>query len=150
MLNQLSSNPGARKQSKRFGRGIGSGKGKTCGRGGKGQTARSGVAVRGFEGGQMPIYIRLPIRGFNNINKIKYEILNFSTLRRFVEEGILNKQKITIEDLRKVGVFKGKTKKLKLIGLDHWSFAGSLEVHAISKRLRSKIEADGGNVNIVK
>src|SRR5437868_8717818 len=89
-LNQLSDNPGARKARIRVGRGIGSGKGKTGGRGGKGQTARSGVAINGFEGGQMPLFRRLPKRGFNNIFRNDYVVVNVGTLQQAIEDKRLD------------------------------------------------------------
>src|SRR5258706_13083471 len=88
-LNQLSDNPGARKSRLRIGRGIGSGKGKTGGRGGKGQTARTGVAINGYEGGQMPLHRRLPKRGFNNIFKLRFVVVNVGRLQAAVDAGRL-------------------------------------------------------------
>ena len=88
-LNQLSDNPGARKSRLRIGRGIGSGKGKTGGRGGKGQTARTGVAINGYEGGQMPLHRRLPKRGFNNIFKLRFVVVNLGRLQAAVDAGRL-------------------------------------------------------------
>src|SRR5688500_10283232 len=108
MLNVIKDNKGARKKSKRLGRGIGSGKGKTAGRGGKGQTARSGVALNGFEGGQMPLFRRLPKRGFNNYNRKEYEVLNFSDLTDLISNKKLSANNITIDSLREAGVLKGK------------------------------------------
>lgn len=92
-LNELRDNPGARKKSKRLGRGIGSGKGKTSGKGVKGQTSRTGVSLNGFEGGQMPIYRRLPKRGFNNIFRVEYAPLNIGTLEAAIEAGKLDASK---------------------------------------------------------
>ena len=89
-LNELSASPGSNKQKKRLGRGIGSGKGKTAGRGHKGQKARSGVALKGFEGGQMPFYRRLPKRGFTNIFRKEYDVVNVGTLQKGVDSGILD------------------------------------------------------------
>src|SRR5690349_24354377 len=88
-LNQLSDNPGARRARTRVGRGIGSGKGKTAGRGGKGQTARTGVAINGFEGGQMPLHMRMPKRGFNNIHRLNYVEVNVGRLQQAVDSGQL-------------------------------------------------------------
>jgi large subunit ribosomal protein L15 len=89
-LNQLSDNPGARKARMRVGRGIGSGKGKTAGRGGKGQTARTGVAIKGFEGGQMPLHMRMPKRGFNNVHRLDYVEVNVGRLQEAIEAGRLS------------------------------------------------------------
>src|SRR3984885_1056087 len=86
-LNQLQNNPGAHKRRMRVGRGIGCGKGKTCGRGGKGQTARSGVAIKGFEGGQMPIHRRLPKRGFNNHTRVEFDVITLRDLQVLVDNG---------------------------------------------------------------
>src|SRR5690349_3958491 len=88
-LNQLSDNPGARRARTRVGRGIGSGKGKTAGRGGKGQTARTGVAIKGFEGGQMPLHMRMPKRGFNNVHRRHFVEVNVGRLQQAVEAGQL-------------------------------------------------------------
>ena len=90
-LNQLQNNPGATKRRMRIGRGIGSGKGKTGGRGGKGQTARSGVAIKGFEGGQMPIHRRLPKRGFNNYTRVDYDVITLRDLQVLVDRNCVAK-----------------------------------------------------------
>src|ERR1700752_5420755 len=89
-LNQLSDNPGSRKRRMRVGRGTGSGKGKTAGRGGKGQTARTGVAINGFEGGQMPLHMRMPKRGFNNVHRLDYVEVNLDRLQQGVDAGRLD------------------------------------------------------------
>ena len=89
-LNELRDNPGATKEKKRVGRGPGSGKGKTAGRGIKGQKSRSGVAINGYEGGQMPLYQRLPKRGFNNINAKRYAVINLGILQKFIDSGKLD------------------------------------------------------------
>src|SRR5690554_2817298 len=103
MLNTIKDNPGARKRRMRVGRGIGSGKGKTCGRGGKGQTARTGVAINGFEGGQMPIHRRLPKRGFNNIFRTEFAVINTGDLQRFIDSGRLKADaELTPESLREL------------------------------------------------
>ena len=115
MLNIIKDNFGARPKYKRLGRGIGSGKGKTSARGGKGQTARTGVAINGFEGGQMPLYRRLPKRGFNSLNTEVVEVVNFDSIETFIKSGKL-KSNITINDLRNSGLLKGITSKVKLLG----------------------------------
>jgi len=92
-LNELKDNPGARKTRIRVGRGIGSGKGKTAGRGHKGQKSRSGVAIKGFEGGQMPIHMRLPKRGFNNYTKKRYSELTLGNLQRAIDKGLIDIKK---------------------------------------------------------
>src|SRR5690349_24536546 len=88
-LNEIRDNPGAHYRAKRVGRGIGSGKGKTAGRGGKGQTARTGVAINGFEGGQMPLHMRMPKRGFNNIHRLSFVEVNVGRLQQAVDSGQL-------------------------------------------------------------
>lgn len=115
-VNQLKDNPGARYKSKMLGRGIGSGKGKTSGRGGKGQTARSGVAIKGFEGGQMPIHRRLPKRGFNNIHRKEVNIINFKDLARLFESKlIISGDKIDRMKLVEIGFFPNADKPVKLL-----------------------------------
>src|SRR6202034_4615793 len=107
-LNALRDNPGARLKSKRLGRGIGSGKGKTSGKGVKGQKAREGVALNGFEGGQLPIYRRLPKRGFNNLFRKEYSPLNIGTLDAAISAGKLDgAAPLTEEALRKAGLVRG-------------------------------------------
>src|ERR1700759_513140 len=100
-LNELQDNPGAKKRRMRVGRGIGSGKGKTGGRGGKGQTARTGVRINGFEGGQTPIHRRLPKRGFNNHARHEYETVNLSALQKAIDAGTLAAGTIDLAGLKK-------------------------------------------------
>ncbi len=123
----------------RVGRGIGSGKGKTAGRGGKGQTARSGVRIKGFEGGQMPLHRRLPKRGFTNIFKTDHAVVNLADLERF-ESGA------TVDEaaLRKAGVIKGRNDGIKILG--NGKLTKKLTVHAakFSASARKQIEAAGG------
>src|SRR5690349_21669407 len=110
-LNELRDNPGARRKSKRLGRGIGSGKGKTSGKGVKGQKARTGVALNGFEGGQMPIYRRLPKRGFYNPFRIEYAPVNLGVLAAAIEAGRIDADKpITEKTLRNAGLVRGGRK----------------------------------------
>lgn len=149
-LNKIKDNDGARYKSKVLGRGIGSGKGKTCARGGKGQTARSGVAIGSFEGGQMPLYIRLPKRGFNSIGKIKYEVVNFDLLDLLVESGEIDANNVTIESLKKANVIKGKNTKVKLLGDGVINHKFNITLNAISNAAREKLEASGGKVSIEK
>src|SRR6201985_3703919 len=104
-LNEIADNPGSHYRAKRVGRGIGSGKGKTSGRGGKGQTARSGVAINGFEGGQTPLHRRLPKRGFTNIFKPEYQVINTGRLQAAVEAGKLKAgDAVTVESLIALGI----------------------------------------------
>src|SRR5258706_16387163 len=106
-LNQLKGNPGSRHRKMRVGRGIGSGKGKTSGRGGKGQTARTGVRINGFEGGQTPIHRRLPKRGFNNHSRKEYEVINLGSVQKAVDNGKLDaKQTVNLELLKKAGLVR--------------------------------------------
>lgn len=133
MLNILRDSVGARKKYKRLGRGIGSGKGKTCARGGKGQTARSGVAIKHFEGGQMPMYMRLPKRGFTNINKTKYEIITLPTIVNLLNNKSLPST-ITLEVLKERGLCKGIGSQVKLIGGNaEVKSPFTIQVHAASK-----------------
>lgn len=150
MLNIIRDNKGAREKFKRVGRGIGSGKGKTSGRGGKGQTARSGVAIKGFEGGQTPLYRRLPMRGFNNPSRQEYEVINFSDISRLVDTKKVTATNITIESLRTCGFLKGKASQLKLLGTGELSTKVKLEVHAASKQAAEKFAKAGSTLTIVK
>lgn len=146
-LNQLSDNQGAKKSAMRVGRGIGSGKGKTSGRGVKGQWARSTV-MPGFEGGQMPLYRRLPIRGFNNAKFTKnYVTLNLGSLQKLVDEGRVDaKGTITLETLKAAGVTKKSLDGLKLLGNGKFTAKVTVEVAAISKSAEEKITKAGGKV----
>lgn len=149
MLNVIKDNKGARRKYKRLGRGIGSGKGKTCARGGKGQTARTGVALNGFEGGQTPLYVRLPKRGFKQFGKIYCEVLNIADIEEYVASKKLDPKSITIDSLKKVGMLKGKNCKFKLLGIGDIKAAFTIEVHAISASAKANIEKQGGKVVVV-
>ena len=142
-LNQLSDNPGARKNRIRVGRGIGSGKGKTAGRGGKGQTARTGVAIKGFEGGQMPLHRRLPKRGFKNIFKKQYALVNLIRLEKL--EG----DTFTPDRLLELGVIHKLHDGVKVLGSGQLTRAITVEAHLFSESARQKIEAAGGTAKIV-
>ncbi|KIE05842.1 50S ribosomal protein L15 [Candidatus Jidaibacter acanthamoeba] len=149
MLNQLRDSSGARRKSKRLGRGIGSGKGKTCARGGKGQTARSGVALAGFEGGQMPLYRRLPKRGFNSLHD-KYFAVNFDDLEKLVEKNAIDPNNVTLDALRKAGLVKGKSSlKVKLLGDGELKNKFNIEVDAVSKSAEEILTKAGGKVVLV-
>ena len=133
----------------RPGRGIGSGKGKTSGRGHKGQKARSGVAIKSFEGGQMPLYRRLPKRGFNPIRKNKIAILNLQQLQKYISKGILNsKSTINLNELKKNNIFKNKIKKFKLLGNGEIKEKINIEVDFISKSAKEKIEKNGSSIKL--
>jgi large subunit ribosomal protein L15 len=149
MLNQLSDNKGSRYKSKRLGRGIGSGKGKTCGRGHKGQKSRSGVSLAGYEGGQNPLYMRLPKRGFNSLNKVEYAVVNIADIEALIENKKLG-NKITLSDLQALRVLQGKGKKIKLLGKGEAKSKFTIEVHAVSDTAKSKAEKAGCSVTIIK
>ena len=115
-LNELRDNPNARKSRTRIGRGIGSGKGKTAGRGHKGQKSRSGVAIKGFEGGQMPIHMRLPKRGFNNYTRKYFAELTLGNLQNAITKGLIDKNKIITEvELNAAGIVKKSKAGIKLL-----------------------------------
>ncbi len=131
----------------RLGRGIGSGKGKTSGRGHKGQKARSGIAIKSFEGGQMPLYRRLPKRGFVSIKKKNIAIINFQQLQEFISKGKLNtKNLINLNELKKNKILKNKINKIKLLGNGDIKDKINLEVDFISKSAKEKINKKGGSI----
>ena len=135
----------------RVGRGIGSGKGKTCGRGHKGQKARSGVAIKSFEGGQMPLYRRLPKRGFNSIKKNNIAILNLQQLQKYISKGKLNsKNLINLSELKKNKILKDKIEKIKLLGNGDIKDQINIEVDFISKSAKEKIEKSGSSIKLIK
>ena len=148
MLNQLKGNIGARKKKKCLGRGIASGKGKTCGRGGKGQTARSGVSLAGFEGGQTPLYRRLPKRGFNPINRQSYKIVNLYQINYLIKNKKLT-QDITLQDIEKLGLFNPKKEKLKLLGKGLFEQKFNIEVNNASKKLIEYASKNGSTIKLV-
>ena len=133
----------------RLGRGIGSGKGKTSGRGHKGQKARSGIAIKSFEGGQMPLYRRLPKRGFNSIKKNNIAIINLQQLQEFISKGKLNtKTLINLNELKKNKILKNKINKIKLLGNGDIKDKINLEVDFISKSAKEKIEKNGSSIKL--
>jgi large subunit ribosomal protein L15 len=146
-LSDLKPNEGARTNSKRVGRGIGSGKGKTSGRGHKGQKARSGKPVRpGFEGGQLPIQRRMPYkRGFTNIFRTPWEIVNLETLERITVSG-----PVTPDALHAAGVIRGADYPLKVLAKGELSKAVEVHAHAFSEAAKAQIEAAGGTVTILE
>ena len=150
-LNELKDNPGARKNKLRVGRGIGSGKGKTAGRGHKGQKSRSGVAIKGFEGGQMPIHMRLPKRGFNNFTKKKYTEITTGKLQSFIDKGLLKVDKEIIEnDLIEACNVKKSPNGIKL--LNKGELRSNIKI-TVSKATQSTIQlinSLGGSVNILE
>ncbi len=150
MLNKIRDNKGANHNSKALGRGIGSGKGKTSGRGGKGQTARSGVALGGFEGGQMPLYRRLPKRGFNNYTRKEFEVINIETLQNAIDKNTISSvESITCSVLHGLGLYRGKY-KLKLLAVGEIKQPITIEVHAASKKAIEAIEKSGGKVLLIE
>ena len=137
---------GSRKTSKRLGRGTGSGLGKTAGKGHKGQRARSGIAIKAFEGGQMPIIKRLPKRGFNSINRIEMNTINVGDLDRFIKAGILDQSKITKEDLVALGIVKKYNLPLKLLADGEFEYSTIIEVDFASAKAIEVIKSKGGQV----
>ena len=140
-----------RAKKKRLGRGIGSTKGKTSGRGHKGQKSRSGVAIKSFEGGQMPLYRRLPKRGFNPINKIKIAKINIEKLQTLIENKKLNSdEKIDLKNLIKKNILNKSYKKIKILGSGNINIKLDIEADFSSKSAREKIEKLGGKISIKK
>ena len=149
-LNQIADKPGARKKRMRIGRGIGSGMGKTGGRGGKGQTARSGVRIKGFEGGQMPLHRRLPKRGFNNIFRLDFAEINLDRLQQAIDAKLVDvKETVTIESLVKSGVIRRAKDGLRLLGRGELTAKIAIEAHGASKSAVAAVEKAGGTVKIL-
>ena len=135
----------------RVGRGIGSGKGKTSGRGVKGQKSRSGVAIKSFEGGQMPLYRRLPKRGFNPIKKINIGIINLGKIQYFIKKNSINyKEKINLELLKKLNIVNKKSVKLKILGSGEIKDKITVEANFFSKSAKDKLEKIGSIVQVLK
>ena len=150
-LNQISDNEGARRPRKRLGRGIGSGLGKTAGRGGKGQTARSGGAKAGFEGGQMPIYRRLPKRGFNVPFPVDYNEINLGRIQQAVDAKKIDvSAPVTLDTLVKAGVISKARAGLRLLGTGELKAKLAFEVHHASKGAIAAVEKAGGSVKVLK
>ena len=149
-LNKLNSK--GTKSKKRLGRGIGSSKGKTCGRGHKGQKSSSGVAIKSFEGGQMPLYRRLPKRGFRSIvSKKNIAIINLSRIQEIIDQKIfLKDKKVSLSILQKSKLVNKKYKKLKLLGSGELKEKFDAEVNFISNSAKDKIEKLGGKVSLIK
>jgi large subunit ribosomal protein L15 len=149
-LNELSDVNGARKDRKRVGRGIGSGTGKTAGRGVKGQKSRSGVAIKGFEGGQMPLHRRLPKRGFNNIFAKEYNVFNLDRIQYFIDNGKLNdKEVINTENLLKAKLISKEKNGLKILGRGNLKSKVSFEVSGASEKAIKLIEKAGSKITII-
>ena len=149
-LNELRDNDRARKGRMRIGRGIGSGMGKTGGRGGKGQTARSGVRIKGFEGGQMPLHRRLPKRGFNNIFRVEYAEINLDRIQDAIDAKLLDaKDTINAESLVKARVIRRSKAGVRLLGRGELKAKVTVEVHGASKSAIAAVEKAGGTVKIL-
>jgi large subunit ribosomal protein L15 len=150
-LNEIRDNNNATKEKKRIGRGIGSGTGKTSGKGHKGQKARSGVSIKGFEGGQMPIHRRLPKRGFTNINRIPYIVLNFNRIENLINDKKIDPNKIinpqTFLDL---GIIKSLKSKIKLLAKGEIKTKINIEVDAASTSAKNFVEKIGGSISIIE
>ena len=135
----------------RVGRGIGSGKGKTSGRGHKGQKSRSGVAIKSFEGGQMPLYRRLPKRGFNPIKKDSLGKVNLGKIQYFIEKNSINNtDKINLDLLKKLNIVNKNSKKLKILGSGEIKNKVIIEANFFSKSAKDKLEKTGGTAQILK
>jgi large subunit ribosomal protein L15 len=150
-LNEIRDNAGARKVRVRIGRGIGSGVGKTGGRGGKGQTARAGVAIGGFEGGQMPLHRRLPKRGFNKWRPKDFNEINVGALQKAIDDGRLAPaEPITVEALVKAGVLRRAKDGLRLLGSGELKAPLAVTVHHASASARAAVEKVGGSVTLIE
>jgi large subunit ribosomal protein L15 len=149
-LSDIADNAGSRKKRMRVGRGIGSGKGKTSGRGGKGQTARSGVRIKGFEGGQMPLHRRLPKRGFNNIFALEFVEINLDRIQQAIDAKLIDtKDTVTAETLVKAGVLRRARDGVRLLGRGEIKAKLNIEVHGASKPAVAAVEKAGGSVKIL-
>ena len=150
MINLNSTNP-IKEKKIRPGRGIGSGKGKTSGRGHKGQKSRRGVAIKSFEGGQMPLYRRLPKRGFNPLNKKKTAKINLDQIQKFIDKKIIKKDEIiNVEFLKKSKIIKKNFQLLKILGNGDINEKISIEADSISSSAKNKVEKLGGIIKLKK
>ena len=148
-LSDIADNPGSRKKRMRVGRGIGSGKGKQAGRGGKGQTARSGVRIKGFEGGQMPMHRRLPKRGFNNIFRKDYVPVNLGSIQAAIDAKRLDAgAPVTIEALKQAGVVGRIRDGVRLLAKGEIKTKLTVKVTGASKAAIAAVEAAGGSVEV--
>ena len=139
------------KKRMRVGRGIGSGKGKTSGRGVKGQKSRSGVAIKAFEGGQMPLYRRLPKRGFNAFGRVNIAIMNLEKIQSFIDQKTINSNDtINAELFKKLKLINKNSQKLKILGTGEIKDKVSIEVDLISKSAQEKLKKAGGTVKLKK
>ena len=147
-LNDLRDNQGARPSKIRVGRGIGSGKGKTGGRGQKGQKSREGVSINGFEGGQMPLHMRIPKRGFNNIFAKDYAEVNLGAIQKAVDAGKLTATDITQAELNAAGLTRGGKDGVRLLAKGEFSAKLNFTVAGVSKSAREAVEKAGGSVTV--
>ena len=148
-LNELRDNPGAAKKAKRVGRGPGSGKGKTAGRGIKGQKSRSGVAINGYEGGQMPLYQRLPKRGFNKPNRKQYAVVNLGLIQKFIDAGKLDAANITEDAIVEAGVTSRKRDGIRVLAKGDFSAKATITVTGASKSAVEAVEKAGGSLTVL-
>ncbi len=146
-LNELRDNPGAARSKKRIGRGPGSGKGKTAGRGIKGQKSRSGVAINGYEGGQMPLYQRLPKRGFNKPNRKQFAVVNLGLIQKFIDEGKLGTE-ITETELVDSGLVRRKKDGVRVLAKGDFSAKATISVTGASKSAIEAVEKAGGTLTV--
>jgi large subunit ribosomal protein L15 len=150
-LNELRDNKGARKSRMRVGRGIGSGKGKTAGRGQKGAKSRSGVSIAGFEGGQMPLHMRLPKRGFNNIFAKDYAEVNLGAIQKLIDAGTLDaKGTLDHAALKAAGLARGGKDGVRLLGKGELKAKLTLKVAGVSKGAREAVEKAGGSIELIE
>ena len=149
-INELKSSLSFSKKYKRRGRGSGSGLGKTAGRGVKGQKSRSGVSINGFEGGQMPLYRRLPKRGFKNNFKVKIQTINFNIINSLIKKYNLSPEKITEEDLFNKKLLKKSNGSLKLLNVGELKTLTNLEISFASKKAIEVLENLGGTIKLTK
>ncbi|MEO0358659.1 MAG: 50S ribosomal protein L15 [Pseudomonadota bacterium] len=148
-LNELRDNPGATKTKKRVGRGPGSGKGKTAGRGIKGQKSRSGVAINGYEGGQMPLYQRLPKRGFNKPNRAKYAVVNLGLIQKFIDAGKLSGD-ITEDSLIESGLVRRKLDGVRVLAKGEFTAKTNITVTGASASAVDMVSKAGGSLTVTK
>jgi large subunit ribosomal protein L15 len=150
-LNELRDNEGANRRKKRVARGPGSGKGKTAGRGIKGQTSRSGVALNGYEGGQMPLYRRLPKRGFTKPNRLEFAVVNLGQLQNFVDAGKLDpKAELTEDALVASGLVRRKLDGVRVLAKGDLTVALNLTVTGASQAAVAAVEKAGGRLNVTR
>ena len=149
-INEIKSTLTSSKKNKRRGRGAGSGLGKTAGRGVKGQKSRSGVSINGFEGGQMPLYRRLPKRGFKNPFKTKIQKISFSMINNIIDKYKINPEQITEEDLFSRKIFKKSKGSLKLLNVGEPKNKTNLEISYASKKAIEILEKNGGKIKLTK